>query len=388
MAIRKRTWRGKGGEAKTAWQVDYRDGKGARRSKQFDRKKDAEAWFTTAGYEVSRGVHTADSQSITVERAIELWLEAREAEEREPATIRPYESTARLHIVPFIGKEKLSRLSKPTIEQFKKDLIASGRTMARVQRAIGYLSMAIDQAESDGFIAHNPASKVKVTRSSRDKTEIVIPSPVELKKMLEHSGPELRPMVLTAMLAALRASELRGLMWEDVDFETSTIKVTRRADEGCRLGPPKSKAGRRSIPMSRRLATELKAWKLRCPPNLLDLVFPSPEGKVWSYQNLMNRQFWPMQVEAGICEQKLDAADGLPIGFETDEPVMVAKYGLHALRHAAASLWIKEKIDLRRLKAWMGHASVQTTIDTYGHLMFDHVADAQLIEGAERRLFG
>ena len=142
------------------------------------------------------------------------------------------------------------------------------------------------------------------------------------------------------------------------------------------------------MPMSPRLAIELKQWKLRCPKTLYGLVFPSPEGKVWSYHNLMNRSFWPMQVSAGVSEPKLSKEDGLPIWDEDCNEVMQAKYGLHALRHAAASLWIKEGIDLKRLKTWMGHASVQTTIDTYGHLMFDDKADAELIAGAEARLFG
>ena len=386
--IRKREWTTPKGVRKTAWQVDYKDGKGARRSKQFARKKDADAWLVNAAHEVARGIHTPDSQSVTVRQAIKIWLAAREAEGKESTTIRSYESTSRLHIVPFLGDEKLSRLTKPMVEQFKKDLIKSGRSTARVGRAISYLSMALDEAETQGLVAQNVASKVKVVRSSRDATEIEIPTPDELKLMLKHSGDSLRPLVMTAMLAALRASELRGLMWPDVDFEANTITVRRRADEKGKLGPPKSKAGNRSVPMSKRLASELKAWKLRCKPTLLDLVFPSPEGHIWSYHNLMNRSFWPMQVRAGVSEPKLSKADGLPIWDDEGNEIPEAKYGLHALRHAAASLWIKEKIDLKRLKTWMGHASVQTTIDTYGHLMFDDVEDAALMAGAEKRLFG
>lgn len=52
-------------------------------------------------------------------------------------------------------------------------------------------------------------------------------------------------------------------------------------------------------------------------------------------------------------------------------------------RHAAASLLIRQVIDLMGLKAWMGHAHFQTTLDTYGHLMHDHIADAKLIAWAE-----
>jgi integrase len=206
--------------------------------------------------------------------------------------------------------------------------------------------------------------------------------------MIKHSGPALKPLVLCAMLAALRASELRGLMWEHVDFAAGVIRVVQRAEENNKLGAPKSKAGRRSVPMSPLLMKEMKEWKLRCPKNLLGLVFPSPDGMIWRYQNLMRRSFWPMQIAAGVSRPVLSKDDGLPVWDEEGREVLEPKYGLHALRHGAASLWIKQGIDLKRLKAWMGHASVQVTIDTYGHLMFDDVADAELVAGAERALLG
>ncbi len=71
MSIRKRTWRTPAGELKQAWLVDYRDNSGARRAKQFTRKKDAEAWQTEAAWQVSQGTHTPGSQSITVAKAAE-----------------------------------------------------------------------------------------------------------------------------------------------------------------------------------------------------------------------------------------------------------------------------------------------------------------------------
>ncbi|HEY0148653.1 MAG TPA: tyrosine-type recombinase/integrase [Allosphingosinicella sp.] len=385
--IRKRKW---AGGTKSAWQVSYTDTKGKRRTKSFDRKKEAEAWLVQAEHDVARGVHMPDSQSLTVADAVDLWLRTPKADgtHKEPATLRSYESTARLHIVPFLGGEKLSRLNKPSVEKFRRDLIESGRSPARVQRAVRYLSMLLAEAESQGLVGQNAASNVKVVRSSRDATEVEIPTPAELKLMIKHSGPALKPLVLCAMLAALRASELRGLMWEHVDFAAGVIRVVQRAEENNKLGAPKSKAGRRSVPMSPLLMKEMKEWKLRCPKNLLGLVFPSPDGMIWRYQNLMRRSFWPMQIAAGVSRPVLSKDDGLPVWDEEGREVLEPKYGLHALRHGAASLWIKQGIDLKRLKAWMGHASVQVTIDTYGHLMFDDVADAELVAGAERALLG
>ena len=102
-SIRKRTWTDLRGEQRQAWLVDYRDSAGKRRAKQFDRKKDAEAWATTAAWQVSQGVHTADSQSVTVKQAGEIWITRVEADDRERATVANYRTILDRHIVPLIG---------------------------------------------------------------------------------------------------------------------------------------------------------------------------------------------------------------------------------------------------------------------------------------------
>ena len=89
--IRKRQWTAPDGTVKQAWLVDYRDQAGKRRFKQFARKKDAEAWGVNAASEVQRGVHTADSTSITLSRAADLWLAHVKASDREPTTVAAYD---------------------------------------------------------------------------------------------------------------------------------------------------------------------------------------------------------------------------------------------------------------------------------------------------------
>jgi integrase len=62
------------------------------------------------------------------------------------------------------------------------------------------------------------------------------------------------------------------------------------------------------------------------------------------------------------------------------------RYAFHCLRHAAASAWIKQRVDLRRLTTWLGHSSVQITLDTYGHLIKDEQGDAALVAAAQAEL--
>jgi len=187
--------------------------------------------------------------------------------------------------------------------------------------------------------------------------------------MLDQADGKFKPLLMTAIFTGLRASELRGLRWQDVDFKAATVSVSQRADKFGQIGPPKSEAGYRTIPTPPALVTELKAWKLACPVGDLGLVFPNTGGGVQDYGHLLRRRFFPLQVAAGVVDSQGKA-----------------RYGLHALRHAAASAWIKQRIDLKRLQVWMGHASVQITLDTYGHLLLDASGDADLMAKAQAEL--
>src|SRR5262249_39831271 len=105
------------------WQADYRDGAGKRRSRQFEKRRDADDFLLQARDEVRKGVHTPDSVSITVSEAGELWLTRCQANRRERTTIKQYRNHLEGHIAPRLGAERLSRLSTPRIEAFADDLL-------------------------------------------------------------------------------------------------------------------------------------------------------------------------------------------------------------------------------------------------------------------------
>lgn len=363
-SIRKRNWISQRGDRKTAWQVDYRDAAGHRRSKQFGRKKDAEAWSTQASWQVSQGIHTADSQSVTVKQAGDIWIARVEADNRERATVANYRAILDRHIVPLIGAERLSRLTMPSVRAFA-DKLLEGRSRATAARALHHLRMILKEAQGRGLIGQNVALGVRLPKASREKSKIEILTKAELKAMLGSSGNDLKPFVMTAIFTGLRASELRGLTWRNLDLKKGTVTVTQRADRFDQIGLPKSEAAHRTIPLPPALVTELRAWKLRCPISKLDLVFPASNGGVLNYKNFMTRQFLPMLVNAEL-----------------------RRIGLHTLRHTAASAWIAQGIDLKRLQTWIGHGSIQLTIDRYGHLLKDEGLDAAFAAAAQKELLG
>lgn len=379
--IKKRSWTTRKGDQREAWQLRYVDGQGIERSKQFDKKGDATAFLTTSSWEISQGTHTADAASVTVEKASELWLARAKQVELERSTIKSYEEISRLHIVPFIGREKLSKLTMPAVQAYVDGLLLT-RSKAMAGKAVRALASIIAEAQRRGLVAQNVAKGVKVVRSKRDKKKIIIPSRDDLRSMLktaEAKFPDFYPLLLLDVFTGLRSSELRGLRRCDIDLRAGEVTICQRADQWGVIGSPKSEAGHRTVPIPPAVVTALRAWLLRSPPSKLGLVFPNSEGGVRLHSNMLNREYWPLQIAAGLAVDngKKD---------EEGEPIVKARYDFHSLRHAAASAWIKQRVDLKRLTTWLGHASVQTTLDTYGHLLRDEQADAAIAAAAQAEL--
>ena len=107
-------------------------------------------------------------------------------------------------------------------------------------------------------------------------------------------------------------------------------------------------------------------------------MFPNDRGEPMSQHRIIER-FLAVQIEAGLA---IDSGNQDRRGNTIWKPL----YGLHSLRHAAASAWINQGVDLKRLQVWIGHATIQLTIDTYGHLIIDAQGDAALASGAEAAL--
>lgn len=389
--IRKREWATPGGKPKVAWLVDYRDPAGARRAKQFARKKEADDFLIKMGGEVAHGTHTADSQSITVKKAGENWIARARREGLEASTIAAYDQHARLHIFPFLGARRLNQLSRPLIEQFCNDLLDNGRSKAMAQRVLGDLTSIVSEAERVGYVAKNVCRGVSVRRSKRERPKVVPPTKADIRSMLaatdvEDARPMDKPLLMVLIFAGLRASEVRALAWRNVDLKRRTITVDQRADFKNVIGPPKSASGWRTIPIPEAAIAELRKWKLRCPPSDLGLVFPSSAGTPIYHPQLVSGFQDPVQIAAGITRPRI--VKGRAVVDEDGAPVLEGRFTLHCFRHAAASLWIEQKVAPKKVQAWMGHHSIQVTFDTYGHLFAALDDDAATMAALEAGLIG
>jgi integrase len=383
MSVRKRTWTTTTGEQKEAFVADFTDQHGVRHLKTFDRKKDADSYHASVKVNVRAGVHT--SSKMTVAQGGEQWIASGEANGLEAATLESYRQHLKDHIVPFIGAVRLSELTVPLVRTFRDKLHKANRSPAMIKRVIGDLGSILADAQERGNVGQNVVRSLgrkkrrEAERRQKGKLKVGvdIPTPQEIKAIVVHSKGRWRPLLMTAIFAGLRASELRGLRWSDVDFKKAELHVRQRADKFNKIGKPKSESGERTIPMPPILVNTLREWKLACPKSELGLVFPTGAGEVEYHSNIVVRGLAPVQITAGVVTK-----DGK------------AKYrGLHSLRHFYASWCINRKADGGRelppklVQELLGHSTITMTMDTYGHL-FPRSDDGKELAAAERALLG
>lgn len=403
--ISKREWKNSDGSISISWCVRYRDPSGVRRSKQFNRKKDAERWIMDDLPALRSGLQLPSSESITIKQASEIWLDAvrrgrngRDSAER--STICQYERHIRLHILPFLGAAKLTEIQPPYIVAFRDKLLDEGRSRAMVRKVLASLGGIFAESKSRGFVAINPVREIGLIRGSRKDERVVIPSKEEIRALINllrtwkedpprvstvrSNGRETSQrrfslerahwfyiLIRTIAATGLRASEARGLRWQDLDLSNRILSVAQRADELGHIGETKTAAGRRKISLPSELVRELEEWRAVCPhlcsglsgAESLYLVFPNGSGRPERLQNIYRRFWMPAMKELGF------------IKYVFNEETLIAKdlpmFGLHALRHFRASILIESGADLKEIQHELGHSSAQMTLDVYGHLFHD-----------------
>ena len=149
------------------------------------------------------------------------------------------------------------------------------------------------------------------------------------------------------MGVSLRAGELWGLQWGDIDFNKGQIFVRRTLWRNS-FQTPKTRYSIRKVDLPNNLIYELIKWKLASPINDYDLVFPSPEGKVTCHDNVVKRYFYRALRKSGL------------------------RYvSFHSLRHSNASLRIASGQNIKYIQTQLGHSSIKITLDIYGHLLND-----------------
>jgi integrase len=235
-----------------------------------------------------------------------------------------YDTHVRLHIDPLIGTIKLADFAPADVARFR-DALHAARSPALTAKIMTSLFSILAEAFSRCEVARNvirdaasPSgkrhSRLRKRQERRLEVGVDIPSKEEINRLLETArGSRLRPLLITAIYTGLQASELRGLTWNDVELDKELVTVRQRADCRGTIGPPKSDAAKREVPLAPIVVNTLREWKLDCPRGALDLVFPNRVGKPEAHNSILVCKLHPLEDAAGV-----------------------SRYGLHAFRHLPA----------------------------------------------------
>jgi integrase len=349
-SVRKRTWATPSGEAKTAWVVDYADSRGDRQRKHFPNKKAADAFRIGVEGQLQAGTYRPNASRVTVKAACDSFLAHCEGRHQRDERMtrkmlvvyRGHVSNHILHPEHGIGAWKLSQLTARAIGEFRDRLRSAGVTVPTARKVLATLHSVLRHAIAQDWIAANPAQGVRVIGARGEGSKrIMPPSKEDMGRLIEAAPEDLRLMLRFAASTGARAGEQWAARWADVDLDRGECKISRRVDAYGEEGPPKSTAGVRTVPLSAQLCSALKSWRLRSKwSGDGDLIFPNRSGGHIGHDNLIKRRFLPL----------------------------APRFNWHGLRHFAISCWIEAGLAPKTVQTFAGHASLQITMDRYGHL--------------------
>ena len=343
-----------------------RDGK--RVWKTFPTLGAARAWQVDTKQALRKGTLRAPT-AVTLREEAEAWLagarsgviRTRGGRPFKPSVLRSYERALKLRILPELGGAKLGSITHIDLQHFV-DRLRTTRVdpkhpergtldASTIRNTIVPLRSIFRHALRRGRIAVNPTAGLELPtiEGRRDR----IASPAEADQLLDALAiwpSTMNDVTLwaTALYGGLRRGELQALQEGDIDLEQGVIHVRRSWDDKEGVIETKSRAGTRTVPIASILRSHLLGHHLRRGRPIAGLVFGRSATQPFSPSSLRLRA--------------LSAWRNAPGGPLT--PI-----GLHECRHTFASLMIAAGVNAKALSTYLGHSSIQITLDRYGHLM-------------------
>jgi integrase len=290
----------------------------------------------------------------TVQAYARAWLRGLERN-LKASTVRFYRENLDRHVLPLLGDRPLASVTRADGRELIAACRQKGLRLNTVKGIARTLSTLLSQAvEDDKLLAHPCLRLGRYLRRGDEPKTVVQPLTREEAAHLVNTAaetyPRWHPWVLCALRTGMRAGELLALQWRDIDWHGGFILVQRNQVQGL-ITSPKSHQ-RRRVDMSSQLASTLLAWRRLQRERYLekglavpDWVFASADGQVLEERNVRT-VFARLLEKAGLRHIRI-----------------------HDLRHTFASLLLQQGESVVYVKEQLGHASIQITVDTYGHLI-------------------
>ncbi|MEY2569022.1 MAG: hypothetical protein QOE35_3551 [Actinomycetota bacterium] len=347
-----------------SWRARYRSPDGRERSKTFARRVDADQFLAQVEVDKARGSWIDPTRAqISVEDWAARWFAT--TTHLKPKTRYGYASLLRSRILPAFGRTAIGAIHPIDVAEWLSTMQADGLSASRCRQAYHVLGSILQAAVGNGRLATSPCVGVKLPRLPQ--LDMAFLRPEQLRALLNVVDARYRLFVEVLAIGGLRFGEAAALRRGRCDLLRSRLIVAESvADVSGTLhfGAPKTHQ-RRTVTLPRFLRDRL-GEQLVALENDESLVFQAPTGGPIRYSNFARRVWKPALVEAGL-------------------PNM----GLHALRHTCAALLIAQGAHPKAIQSHLGHRSITTTLDRYGHLFEDeHDRLAERIDAAYAEVLG
>lgn len=309
---------------------------------------------------MARGEYRALSRETFAEYAA-TWVEiyqGRTSRGIRPETLAEYRRDLERDAIPFFGRMRLTEIEPRAIKQYAAHMAARGLSPNSVRLAVAPVRVLLATAFEEGLIRSNPAAGVRIAQRVDEDADDARPKALsedELCRLLAEVPDRHRLLIEFLAHSGLRISEAIALRWDDVDFGRRRVRIRRRLYQG-KLAPPKSRYGRRDVPLSPGMTQRL--WSLRAERRPLDNdpLFPSSSGTPIDPSNL-----------ARVLKA---AARRAGVGWAS----------FHTLRHSCATLLFRRGLNAKQVQVWLGHHSPAFTLATYVHLLAGDLPDPKFFD--------
>jgi len=313
------------------------------------------------------------STRTTIKAWCETWATTTLASSaRRSATRSTYAALVASCIVPGLGDVALDKLTPQSVTRWALTLRGS-KSASTVRQAHAVLCLALDDAVAHQLVPRNVARAAPRPRLEPQEGDVF--TAAEVSRLLDvASADRLSPLLVLIAYTGMRRGEALGLRWTDVDLDAAVASVsgtlTRQENRLIRQPAPKTRAGARAVPLVPPVVAALSAWRRRQMAERLaagpawtatGYVFTTEMGTPVDPRNAL-RWFYSVRARARSAWEKEAAGTG-------EDPGDALRSGsLHTLRHSAATTLLSSGLPMVIVSAILGHSSVSTTVDLYGHV--------------------
>lgn len=349
------------------WLVRWRDENGEQCKRSFAKKqgKDPETCAEAFDAERTAGVTRGDwidprlGKTPFSEYASE-WMKSRI---HKPATDELYHAHLRKHINPAFGKQGLAGIKPTGVQKWIKELQSvKGLAPATIEVIYGIFSSILRGAVRDGYIRKSPCVDIRLP--FKPPTDVCLLTPDQVLALADAMPRRYRLLVLLGASAGLRQGESFGLALDRVNADEGMLTVDQQVtltDHHVQLATPKTPASIRDVPMPDFLRKAIEEHAEEFKVASTDVLCRTSRGTLINRAHF-NPKIWKPAVKAA----------GLPEDAT-----------FHDLRHTFASTSLAQGVPISEVSRWLGHKSITTTVDLYGHLVPDASARARdAIDGA------